>query len=135
MDSFKISTTLPAKPRDVYKAWLSSIEHTAFSGEKAVIDAKVGGRFKAFGDYIEGKNLELKPGKLIIQSWRTTEFADSSDDSRLELNFEEVAGGTKLTLSHSNIPVGQGVRYKDGWREFYFSPMKKYFAGKKKKHI
>jgi uncharacterized protein YndB with AHSA1/START domain len=133
MDSFKISTTLPAKPKEVYKAWLNSKEHAEFTGDKAVIDPKVGGRFNAFGDYIEGKNLELKPGKLIVQAWRTNEFPNDSEDSKLELTLEEVAGGTKLTLKHSNIPEGHGTRYRDGWKEFYFSPMKKYFAEKKKK--
>ena len=133
MDSFKISTTLPAKPKEVYDAWLNSKEHAEFTGEKAMVDPKIGGHFRVSGDYIAGKNLELKPGKLIIQAWRTTEFPDGSEDSKLELTMEEVAGGTKLTLAHSNIPAGQGARYKDGWKEFYFLPMKKYFAQKKKK--
>ena len=133
MDSFKISIMLPAKPKEVYDAWLSSEEHSEFTGEKAVIDPKVGGHFSAFGDYIAGKNLELKPGKLIIQSWRTTEFPEDSKDSKLVLTMEEVAGGTKLTLAHSNIPASQGARYKDGWKEFYFTPMKKHFSERKKK--
>lgn len=132
-ESFKISTTLPATPKQVYKAWLSSKEHSAFTGDKAKASAKVGGKFTAFSGYIEGKNLELKPNKLIVQAWRTTEFPDGSEDSKLELTLEEVKGGTKLTLAQSKIPKGQGLRYEEGWKEFYFQPMKKYFAGEKKK--
>jgi len=44
---------------------------------------------------------------------------------------EEASGGTRITLVHNEIPEGQGQQYKDGWRDFYFKPMKKYFAGKK----
>jgi len=132
-ESIKMSTTVPASPKQVYEAWLDAKEHSAFTGEKATGSAKVGGKFTAFGDYIEGKNLELKPHKLIVQAWRTSEFPAGTDDSKLELWFEEVKGGTKLTLAHSNIPDGQSARYKDGWKEYYFEPLKKYFSGQKEK--
>jgi len=26
------------------------------------------------------------------------------------------------------IPDGQGENYKQGWKDFYFKPMKKYFS-------
>ncbi len=70
----------------------------------------------------------LEPNHRIVQSWRTTEFPPESPDSRLELILEEVEGGTKLTLRHSNIPEGQGQMYKDGWVEWYFEPMQAYFS-------
>ena len=131
LQSFKISTALPATPKQVYKAWLSSEEHTAFTGEAAEVDPKVGGRFVAFGDYIKGTNLELRPNKKIIQAWRTTEFSADHKDSRLEITLEEIKGGTKLTLSHTAIPDGRADSYRDGWKNFYFKPMKKYFSSKK----
>jgi len=31
------------------------------------------------------------------------------------------------TLLHTNIPDGQGESYKKCWKDFYFTPMKKYF--------
>ncbi|MFZ1081972.1 MAG: SRPBCC domain-containing protein [Candidatus Kryptoniota bacterium] len=132
-ESIKISVTLPASPKQVYDAWLSSKEHSAFTGEKATGNAKMGSKFTAFGDYIEGKNIELKPHKLIVQAWRTTEFPADSGDSKLKLTLEEVKGGTTLTLAQSNIPKGQGSRYKDGWKEHYFEKMKKYFSEQNKR--
>lgn len=129
--SFKISTTLPANARQIYRAWLSGKEHAAFTGDAAEVDPKVGGRFTAFSDYIEGTNLELQPNKKIVQAWRTTEFPAGSEDSRLEVTLEEMKTGTRLTLTHSNIPDGQGDSYKDGWKKFYFKPMKEYFGKKK----
>ena len=132
VESLKLTITVPAKPKEVYKAWMSSAEHTEFTGEQAKIDPKVGGKFTAFGDYISGENLELKPGKLIAQSWRTTEYPDGHEDSRLEILFEEVKGGTKVTLVQTNIPRSQGTKYKSGWKEFYLQPLKRYFAERQK---
>ncbi len=129
-NNIKISTTLPVSPEIVYKAWLNSKEHSAFTGNKAKATIKVGGSFSAWDNYISGKNLELEPFKRIVQSWRSTDFPNSSEDSRLELIFEKTSGGTKLTLIHSNIPEGQADSYKKGWKEFYFTPMKKYFEKK-----
>jgi activator of HSP90 ATPase len=126
-EKIKLSTTLPVSPEIIYKAWLNSKEHAAFTGAAAKITAKKGSPFNAWDGYISGKNLELEPNKRIIQSWRTTEFSETDDDSTLEILLEGTKKSTKLTLIHTNIPEGQGKSYKQGWKDFYFVPMKKYF--------
>jgi activator of HSP90 ATPase len=131
-EKIKVSAIMPCSAQELYNAWLSSKEHSAFSGGKAKIDAKKNGKFTAWDEYIEGTTLELKPYKHIVQSWRTTEFPDDSPDSKLEIILEEVKDGTKITLVHTNIPEGQAEEYKQGWIDYYFEPMKKYFAAKKK---
>ena len=74
--------------------------------------------------------MSLIEGKKIVQFWRTTEFSDNDADSLLELHFTEKGKKTLLTLIHSNIPKGDGNKYKDGWKEWYFKPMKEYFLVK-----
>lgn len=128
---FTVSATIPASPKQVYDAWLSSKGHTAMTEAGAKVSARVGGTFTAWDGYISGKNLKLKPGKQIVQSWRTTEFAVSDPDSQIEVLLEKAPAGTKLTLHHTNISGGQSD-YKSGWRECYFEPMKKYFKVKTK---
>ncbi len=130
-NQLKVSTTLPISPERLYKAWLNSKEHSAFTGSAAKATSKKGGAFTAWDNYISGKNLELEPFKRIVQSWRSTDFPDSAEDSKLELVFEKAGKGTKLTLIHSNIPEGQADSYKQGWKDFYFKPMKKYFSNEK----
>jgi uncharacterized protein YndB with AHSA1/START domain len=127
MRSFRIAAVIPAPRKRVYEAWLSSKDHAAFTGVKARIQAKVGGRFTAHDGYISGKTLELKPARSIVQSWRSTDFPADAPDSRLELRFEEAANGTRLTLLHSGLPANQAEGYKSGWREYYFVPMREYF--------
>ncbi|HZY42176.1 MAG TPA: SRPBCC domain-containing protein, partial [Anaerolineae bacterium] len=94
----------------------------------AQIDPRVGGAHSAWDGYITGTTLELETDRRIVQSWRTSEFPADSPDSRLEIVLEAVAGGTRLTLKHSNIPAGQGASYESGWAENYFEPMTAYFS-------
>jgi activator of HSP90 ATPase len=129
-DSIKVSAVFPADPAVIYAAWMSGKGHTAMTGSGATVTAKVGGKFTAWEGYISGTTLELKPGARIVQAWRTTEFGEDDPDSRLEILLEKGARGTKVTLVHTDIPEGQGVEYRKGWLDFYFKPMKEYFAAK-----
>ena len=123
-----LSTLIPAEPEKVYLAWLDSAGHTAITGSPAKIDRRIGGKFTAWDGYIEGTTLELQPFQRILQSWRTSEFPDSSPNSQLEMLFEPAEGGTRLTLIHTNIPDGQAEEYRQGWEDFYFTPMTSYFS-------
>ncbi len=125
---FPLSDVIPATPQEIYDAWLDSRGHGAMTGSKANISAKAGAAFSAWDGYISGRNIKLEPGRRIVQSWRTTQFAKADADSQIEVLLEPVKGGTKLTLRHSNVPNGH-TSYRDGgWQEHYFEPMKKYFS-------
>jgi activator of HSP90 ATPase len=128
IQSLRMSIVLPAPPARLYDAWLSSKEHSAFTGAKAKVAAKVGGKHSAWDGYISGKTLELVPKRRIVQAWRTTDFSEESPDSRLEITFAPTPKGTRLTLKHTAIPKGQVSAYRQGWKDYYFAPMKAYFA-------
>ena len=129
-EKIQCSIVLPASTEDIYSAWLDSKKHGEFTGDKAKIDPKVGGKFSAWDGYILGKTLELEPFKRIVQTWRTTEFPKDAPDSKLEVLLETEGKGTRVTLIHTNIPDGQGDMYKQGWEDYYFEPMKRYFRSK-----
>jgi uncharacterized protein YndB with AHSA1/START domain len=124
---FEVSAVIPAKPVEVYAAWLDSRAHSKMTGAKAKVSDNVGGDFEAWDGYISGTNLELEPGRRIVQAWRTVEFADDEEDSRLEIILAPVKGGTKLTIKHSKLPA-HGQQYKQGWVDSYFDPMQAYFG-------
>ena len=128
MESFTVSTDLPARPEQIYEAWLSSEGHSQMTGSPAEIEGRSGGKFKTWDGYIWGKTLELEAPGRIVQAWRTSEFPEHSPDSRVEILLEEVPSGAKVTLVHTGIPDGQGEDYKQGWEEFYFTPMRTYFS-------
>ena len=129
---FTLSDVIPASPRAVYDAWLSSEGHAAMTGGKpARLSAEPGAEFTAWNGYISGRNLALEPGRRILQSWRTTKFTETDADSEIEVLLEPVASGTRLTLHHRNVPDGH-TSYRDGgWQRSYFEPMKAYFAARK----
>jgi uncharacterized protein YndB with AHSA1/START domain len=128
LESIQVSALIPASPDRIFQAWLSSQEHSAFTGGQATVEPRVGGRHTAWDGYIEGVNLTLEEGRRIVQSWRSSDFPDGSTDSKLEVLLEPTDGGTKVTLVHTDIPEGQGRLYEQGWVDHYFTPMQEYFA-------
>ena len=128
--AFSVSDIIPAAPAAIYDAWLDSAGHAAMTGGHAArMSPEPGAGFVAWDDYITGHNLTLEPGRRIVQSWRTTRFAASDPDSQIEIVLAPVAGGTRVTVNHSNVPDGH-TSYRDGgWQNNYFDPMKRYFGG------
>ncbi|MCH8223438.1 MAG: SRPBCC domain-containing protein [Chloroflexi bacterium] len=127
---FEVSDVIPARPLVVFAAWLDGDSHTKMTGGEATGEPAEGAEFTAWDGYISGRNIELIPGALIVQSWRTAQFDDSDPDSRLEITLEAVGEEeTRLTLTHSDVPDDQAAGYESGWSDHYFEPMKKYFGG------
>jgi activator of HSP90 ATPase len=120
---------IPAvKPAEVFDALLDGKKHSKLTGGKATGSATVGSTFTAWDGYISGKNLELEPGERILQDWQTTEWPDGAPASQVEWTFRAKDGGTEVTLVHSNVPPEQVESYRQGWIDYYWDPMKEYFA-------
>lgn len=120
------------KPEQVYRALLSTTEHSEFTGAPAKCSARIGGRFTAWDEYISGKNLELISDKKIVQEWKTTEWPDKYPPSILKITLTEKTTGTELTMVQSKVPSSQVNDYDKGWYDAYWNPMKEYFSKKGK---
>jgi len=123
---FTLTAQFSASPEQVYDAWLDGPLHSQMTGSPATGSKEVGEAFTASDDYIRGKNVELVPNEKIVQSWRTIEFDQDDEDSRLEIDLKPSTEGCELTLKHSNIPEGH-IEYEQGWVDHYFDPMQAYF--------
>jgi activator of HSP90 ATPase len=128
MDNLTLTFELPVDSATIYRDWLSTKAHTLFTGAAAKIEPFVGGKHSAWDGYIFGETLELEKDKKIVQTWTTTNFPEGHPASRLELQLEDLNGGCKLTLIHTEIPAGQGKDYEKGWHEHYFTPMMDYYS-------
>jgi activator of HSP90 ATPase len=117
------SVTIKASADDVYEALMDSKKHAKFTGDKASISRKVGGKFSAFDGYAEGTNLELVPDKKIVQSWRASDWPEGHY-SKATFSFKEVAGSTRLTFTQTGVPEEQYEDISQGWRDYYWAPMK-----------
>ena len=125
---FSLSAELAGPPEVIYDNWMSSFGHTAMTGGIAHVDPTLGGKFDAWDGYINGQNLELEPGRRIVQSWRTRRFTPDDPDSTIEVLLKASANGTTLTLHHRNVPDEHTGYEKGGWQSSYFEPMKRRFA-------
>ncbi len=132
-DDFTITAEFNESAEKIYKAYLSTQGHTQMTGSPAKVDGRAGGDFTAWDGYIWGTFLELEENKRIVQAWRTAEFPEDAEDSRVEILLEEIATSealamTRLSLTHANIPEGQSDDYKQGWEDFYFKPMREWIG-------
>lgn len=124
--------TIPARPEEVYNAFMDPVHHAEFTGEEASGSSKVGKEFHAYSGYISAKNLELEPGKKIVQEWTTSEWPEGAPPSVLTITFKAVKEGTRLTMVHSNVPEEQSNDYAAGWKEHYWTKLESYFEAKKR---
>ena len=119
---------MPAAPADVYTAFVNARVHAAVTGSPATGSGRVGGKFTAWDGYISGVNRTLVKGRKIIQDWRTTEWPEGASTSTLELTLRATKSGTEIRMVHSNVPAEQADSYRQGWVDFYWTPLKKYFT-------
>jgi uncharacterized protein YndB with AHSA1/START domain len=120
---------IPAPPSAVYSALMDSKRHTAITGAPARIEKKVGGRFSAYDGYASGVNVELVPGKRIVQSWRASDFPKGTH-SLIVIELSSKKGGkeTELSFEHLGVPRAQQKHLGKGWKDFYWEPLRKYFG-------
>lgn len=120
--------TFPVAPQELYRTFMTSKLHAAAIGEPARVSAKVGGKFSLFDDTIYGKTLHLVPGKLVVQTWRGSHWANSDPDSILVVRFSGTAKAGRIELVHAGVPGHDQDGVKDGWVSYYWQPWKAYFS-------
>ncbi|NOQ76136.1 MAG: hypothetical protein GQ574_29315 [Crocinitomix sp.] len=123
-----IATELNVDPATAYNAWLDSDGHEEMTGGGASFTNQVGAEFTAWDGYIFGKILELNPNKRVLQTWRTSEFEESTADSIVEVTFAPSDNGTLFTLTHTALDSEASVeKYSIGWEQHYIEPMLTHF--------
>jgi activator of HSP90 ATPase len=126
---------IQATPMEIYEAYVDAKKHSEFTGSKATSNPEVNGEFTAWDGYIYGKNLELQPGKKITQEWSTTEWPKDQPPSRVEFTLKKTNTGTEINMLQSNVPAEQAAELKQGWIDFYWTPLKDYFKKPKTKKV
>jgi len=119
-------------PKQVYDAYTDPKKHSEFTDSKATGKPVVGGKYSTWDGYIFGKYLVLDDGKYVVQEWTTTDWEEGYPASKLELTFRAVPEGTEIVMLDSNIPKMQAIEVEQGWTEYYWNTLKKYFKKSKK---
>ncbi len=146
MKTIKQEVHINAAPEEVYEAYTDSKKHAEITGSKVVFEKKVGGRFSAWDDGLEGENLELVSGKKIVQKWRDDTWPEGhystltielfpdpspsvilSPSLRSRVNSAKNLSGTRPVLTQGNVPDDKASDIDEGWHQYYWEPMKEYF--------
>jgi activator of HSP90 ATPase len=120
---------IQATPEQVFDALVQPALAASIIGGECTGEPRVGSEFTHWNGYIHGKHVELLRGERIVQEWTTTEWPKGAAASRLELQLAGTGGGTELTMTHSNVPSEQAEEYRQGWIDFYWTPMRAHFGG------
>ncbi len=124
------SVVLPGSPKDLFNQYLDSKGHEAFTGAPASIEAKAGGRFKAFDGMLHGEIRHLVPGRMIVQSWRSVSFKEGDNDSTLIISFVPEGDGTRVDLVHLDVPEHDHEGVTKGWVNHYWTPWQSHLESK-----
>jgi activator of HSP90 ATPase len=124
--TIKQTAKFKVSPKEVYEALMDSKTHSRFTGGKAVISPKVGGKFTAYDGYCWGENLELVEGKKIVQSWTASDWPEGHM-SKVTFALAKDGKGTKLTFTQTNVPDEFAKDIAQGWKDYYWVPMKEMF--------
>ena len=127
MSTFQQRVTFTGRtPEELYAIYLDSERHAMALGAEAWIEPKVGGRFEIFGKgAVNGTNLFLDPGRMIVQTWRGAVWRKNDPDSIVVLTFERTDRGASIHLVQTNVPDAAGERVNaKAWNNMYWGPWK-----------
>lgn len=114
-----------ANPQTLYDLLMDAKKHAKVTGGKVLMVNKVGGKFSVFDGYCTGYNVELLPGKKIVQQWNFVEDGWPEDYyTECTFLFEKAGKGTKLIFTQKGIPEHKYEALKEGWKQFYWNPIK-----------
>ena len=114
-------------PPALFELYVNADKHSLVTESKAIIDDKVGSSFSDHDGYCSGRNIWIESNKLIVQSWRTTDWSTEAQDSILIWRFVETQKATTLYVAHEGLPDAMAEDVRKGWEDFYWSLWRKYF--------
>ncbi len=117
-----------ASASKVFDALTDAKQFSAFTGgAPAEIDSSAGGRFSCFGGQITGRNIELVPGKRVVQAWRVGNWPEGVYSiARFEL--QQSDDSTKIVFDQAGFPEEAATHLEAGWGKMYWEPLKSYLA-------
>lgn len=126
--TIKQKVKFKAPPQAVYKLLTDSKMQSAFSGKKAQLPKKVGGRFTTHSGFASGVIVDLSPGRRVVQAWRDSEFPAGIFSMAAFQLTPTPDGGTELVLTHRGVPKHLIPAVEQFWREAYWLKMREYLA-------
>jgi activator of HSP90 ATPase len=125
------TVTFDARPRVVYDLYVDAKKHAAFTGARASLVKKPGGKMRAWDGYVSGVMLLLEPGKRIVQTWKSQTWPKGRPESILDIRLKPRGKGTELTMIHAGIPTASLAKgFRSGWHTSYWKPIARHLKNK-----
>jgi activator of HSP90 ATPase len=122
------SIPLPVPAEVLYESYLDPTKHAEITGTRVTISAQSGSPFSAFGGALSGTTLVAIPCRLIVQSWRSTNFHPEDPDSTVILNFVPEGCNGRIDLVHLDVPEVDFQGVIEAWENFYWTPWRRYLG-------
>lgn len=122
--TIKQKVKLRLSPERVYQLLADSKLHTSLTGQKAVISQEVGGEFYTHGGRVTGINVDLVPGKRLVQAWRAKEFPVGIFSMATFQLTRTKDDGTELVLTHRGVPKALIPAVESDWKKSYWERMR-----------
>ncbi len=119
-------------PGELYELYMDAKKHSEVTGAPAKITNKEGARYSAHDNYINGKTLQLLKDRLIVQTWRASNWLQDDIDSTFIINLHPKGENVEVHMIHANVPDYDFKNLKEGWHDFYWKPWKTYLKKKAK---
>ena len=123
-----LEATIPgATSEQVYELLTNGAKFGEVTGQPGKGGGAQGAYFSLFGDWLEGRQVELVPGQRISQAWRFTDW-EPGVYSMVRFTLTRDGGGTRLVVDQDGVPDDVHEHVRTNWTGFYFDPFIKHFA-------
>ena len=113
-----------ASAETIYGLLADSCKRTEVTHRKAVMSDEVGGKFSTDAGQVTGVNVDLVPGRRLVQAWRRQDFPEGIY-SMAAITLDPIpGGGTELVLTHRGVPKHVLDDTEEYWRHVYWAPMR-----------
>lgn len=121
---FRIDRTyfIKASPERVWAALTDAALMAKWTGTLAHYEARAGGEYSLWDDYVGGHVLTFDPPGVLAQTWQPNNWA--IQDSVVTFTLSKARGGTQLALAHENVQPEDYDGTANGWDEFYIGAIK-----------
>lgn len=126
MKNIKKHYHIKAAAEDIFTALTNPLTIEIWSGATAVMEPVAGTEFSLWNGDITGINLEIEPGRKIVQEWffEDEEGIPPTHKSIVTINLFGGGKSTDVELLHTNIPDEAFDNIVEGWDLYYFKPLK-----------
>jgi len=127
VETIEQSVELPAPAATLYRTYVDPRLHAAVTGAPVSIAEEPGSEFRAFNGMLSGRVLLTVTDQMVVQTWRSNQWAPEDPDSVLILRFADAGPASgAISLVHVGVAASDLEGVREGWNSYYWTPWREY---------